>query len=130
MGEVGHEEADSANNQVRDYAAVDVPETEVSENETNIEEADGPEQADSVNNQVTDDAVRDVPETGVSVNDINAGNNEAAEEYLPQRAVRKRRPPNMLTLRFDGQSYGISTVCDKSVQATNPRFPLKKYSGL
>ena len=120
MGEVGDEEADSANNQVRDYAAVDVPETEVSENEINIQ----------TNNQVTDDAVRDVPETGVSVNDLNAGNNEAAEEYLPQRAVRKRRPPNMLTLRFDGQSYGISTVCDKSVQATNPRFPLKKYSGL
>lgn len=103
MLEVGHEEADSANNQVRDDAAVDAPETEVFENETNLEEVDGHEQADSVNNQVTDDAVSDEPETGVSVNEINAGNNEAAEEYLPQRAVRKRRTPNMLTLRFDGQ---------------------------
>lgn len=82
----------------------------------------GHEGTDSANNQVTHNTAVNVPETGVSENEIIAGNNEEAEEYLPQRPVRNRRPPNMLHYDLIGNPTEYPPYVT-SVQATNSRFP-------
>ena len=105
-----------------EHPEIAVPLIDVDPGTEEVLEVDGHEETDDVNNQVTDDAVVGVPETGAYENETNAENNEAEEEYTPQRPVRNRRPPNMLHYDLMGHPTEFPPYVS-SVQMTNQTFP-------
>ena len=106
-----------------EHPEIEVPLIAVDSTTEEVREVEGHDETHDVNNQVTDDVVVSVPETWVYKKWDECWKWQRRRLYSTAPSA-KQTTTKYATLRFDGPSYGFSTVLYvSSVQTTNQTFP-------